>query len=65
MLISVVTLVDQFFDPLYRWAAIAVAVWYLIGLAYFGFYRRHRLVLSPEEEFAVSGGLRGHPERET
>lgn len=59
--ICVVTLAYQFFDPLYRWAAIAAAAWYLIGLAYFGFYRRHRLVLSPEEEFAVSGGRRGRP----
>lgn len=59
--ICLLTLGYQFFDPLYRWAAIAAAVWYLIGLAYFGFYRRHRLVLSPEEEFAVSGGTRGRP----
>ncbi|MFD9898500.1 amino acid permease [Mesorhizobium sp. NPDC059025] len=61
ILICLITLGYQFFDPLYRWAAIAAAVWYAIGLAYFGFYRRHRLVLSPEEEFAVSGGMRGHP----
>lgn len=64
ILICVVTLAYQFFDPLYRWAAIAAALWYLIGLAYFAFYRRHRLVLSPEEEFAVSGGALGHPERQ-
>lgn len=54
--ICIVTLAYQFFDPLYRWAAIAAAAWYLIGLGYFAFYRRHRLVLSPEEEFAVTGG---------
>lgn len=59
--ICVLTLAYQFFDPLYRWAAVAAAAWYLIGLSYFAFYRRHRLVLSPEEEFAVSGGLHGHP----
>jgi ethanolamine permease len=59
--ICVLTLAYQFFDPLYRWAAIAAAVWYLLGLAYFGLHRRHRLVLSPEEEFAVSGGMRGRP----
>ncbi|MBK1868913.1 amino acid permease [Aestuariivirga sp. YIM B02566] len=53
ILICIVTLAYQFFDPLYRWAAIAAAAWYLIGLAYFAFYRRHRLVLSPEEQFAV------------
>jgi len=64
ILICIVTLAYQFFDPLYRWAAIAAAVWYAVGLAYFAFYRRHRLVLSPEEEFAVSGGSLGHPGRE-
>lgn len=61
ILICAVTLAYQFLDPLYRWAAVAAAVWYLIGLAYFALYRRHRLVLSPEEEFAVSGGTRGRP----
>ncbi len=61
ILICAVTLAYQFLDPLYRWAAVAAAAWYLIGLAYFAFYRRHRLVLSPEEEFAVSGGTRSRP----
>lgn len=61
IVICVLTLAYQFLDPLYRWAAIAAATWYLIGLAYFAFYRRHRLVLSPEEEFAISGGHRGRP----
>jgi ethanolamine permease len=62
--VAVLTLTYQFLDPLYRSAAIATAIWYVAGLAYFAFYRRHRLVLSPEEEFAVSGGLRGHPAAE-
>lgn len=55
------TLVYQFLDPLYRWAAVAALVWYLVGMAYFAFYRRFRLVLSPEEEFAVTGGRQGAP----
>lgn len=59
--ICIATLAYQFFDPIYRWAAIAAAAWYLIGLGYFAFYRRHRLVLSPEEEFAVTGGRHGNP----
>lgn len=62
--ISIATLLYQFLDPLYRFAAIATGVWYACGLAYFAFYRRHRLILSPEEEFAVSGGKRGHPAAE-
>lgn len=59
--VCLLTLAYQFFDPLYRWAAIAAAAWYLTGIAYFALFRRHRLVLSPEEEFAVSGGTRGRP----
>lgn len=60
--IAAITLIYQFFDPLYRWAALGAATWYLLGMAYFAFYRRHRLVLSPEEAFAVSGGRDGHPQ---
>jgi ethanolamine permease len=59
--ISVVTLVFQFMDPAYRLGVVGVAIWYAVGLSYFAFYRRHRLVLSPEEEFAVTGGRRGQP----
>jgi hypothetical protein len=28
-------------------------VWFIFGLLYFGLYSRKRLLLSPEEEFAV------------
>jgi ethanolamine permease len=59
--ISLLTLAYQFADPVYRYGVIGAAIWYAIGLAFFGVYRRHRLVLSPEEEFAVSGGERGVP----
>lgn len=61
IVVCVLTLAYQFFDPIYRWAAVAAGCWYLLGIAYFAFYRRHRLVLSPEEEFAVSGGKVGVP----
>lgn len=59
--VSAITLIYQFLDPLYKWAALGAAAWYLVGMAYFAFYRRHRLVLSPEEAFAVSSGRDGHP----
>lgn len=59
IVVCLVTLGYLFVNPLYQWAAITVMVWYLVGLAYFAFYRRHRLVLSPEEEFAVTGGAHG------
>ncbi len=29
------------------------AIWYALGLLYFGLYARKRLVFSPEEEFAI------------
>jgi ethanolamine permease len=62
--ICIVTLVFQFYDPLYQKAAIAALVWYLVGLAWFALFRREKLVLSPEEAFAVSGGTSGNPDGE-
>ena len=62
IIIAGATLLFQFVDPVYKWAALGAAVWYLLGLSYFGLYRRHHLVLSPEEAFAVSGGRRGMPD---
>ncbi|HEY5646370.1 MAG TPA: amino acid permease, partial [Pseudomonadales bacterium] len=51
--IAVVTLGYQLSDATYRAGVLGVAVWFLLGAGYFHFFRRHRLVLSPEEEFAV------------
>jgi hypothetical protein len=34
----------------------AALAWYVAGLAYFGLVGRHRLVLSPEEQFAINKG---------
>jgi ethanolamine permease len=34
----------------------AALAWYVAGLLYFAFVGRHRLVLSPEEEFAMAKG---------
>ena len=47
-----------------RPAIVAIAVVYLVMLLIFAFYGRKRLVLSPEEEYAVSGGLHGDPQKE-
>lgn len=60
IVIALLTLLYQFLDPLYKWAALGAAAWYLVGMAYFAFYRRHHLVLSPEEAFAVNGGQDTH-----
>jgi len=52
--ISAATFVGLFVsDPIYRRVAIGAAVWYALGLAWFALVGRHRLVLSPEERFAV------------
>ncbi|MGI9325208.1 MAG: amino acid permease [Pseudomonadales bacterium] len=51
--IAVVTLGFQLSDETYRAGVIGVAVWFLLGAGYFHFFRRHRLVLSPEEKFAI------------
>jgi ethanolamine permease len=42
----------------------AIAVVYIVMLVIFAFYGRKRLVLSPEEEYAISGGLHGDPQKE-
>ena len=34
-------------------------IYFLIGIAYFAIAGRHKLVLSPEEEFALSQGQHG------
>jgi ethanolamine permease len=48
----------------YRPAIIAIAIVFVVGLAAFATFGRHRLVLSPEEEYAMSGGLHGDPQEE-
>ena len=63
--IAAVTFIGVLVNPTYRPAIIAIAIFYVIGLLAFGLYTRHRLVLSPEEEYAVTGGLHGYdPESE-
>jgi len=64
IVIAILTIWYQLKDPVYRAGVIGVAIWYVLGLLYFAFVGRHRLVLSPEEEFALTGGEHGHPETE-
>lgn len=56
IVIALVTIYFQLSDPIYRAGVIGVAIWFAIGMAYFAVYGRHKLVLSPEEEFALSKG---------
>jgi ethanolamine permease len=51
-------------NPTFQPAIIAIFIVYAIILVGFAVYARHRLVLSPEEEYALSGGLHGDPQAE-
>ena len=62
--IALATLYVQLKDPVYQQGVFGVAVWYVIGILYFALIGRHRLVLSPEEAFALTRGQHGHPETE-
>ena len=52
LVIASITLVCLFVNPDYRPGIYGVALWYALSVAYFAFYARHRMILSPEEEFA-------------
>ena len=60
IVVAVVTLWYQLQDPLYRGAVYYVAGFYVLGILYFAIYGRNQLILSPEEEFALSKGEKGH-----
>jgi ethanolamine permease len=53
IVIAAVTIGFQLADPVYRAGVIGVAVWFAVAIAYFALVSRHRLILSPEEEFAL------------
>ena len=54
LVIALIVLVMLFTNPDFRAGVIGVALWFLAGTAYFGFYARKNLVLSPEEAFAAN-----------
>jgi ethanolamine permease len=51
--IAVVTLLYQIQDPNFFKGVVWVVVWFAVAIAYFAVIGRHRLILSPEEEFAM------------
>jgi ethanolamine permease len=63
-LIALVSLGAILENPDYRPGVYGTAIFYLIAVAYFAVAGRHRLVLSPGEEFAMTRGEHGHPETE-
>lgn len=54
IVIAVVTLYYQVQDPNFSKGVLWVAVWFAVAIAYFGIIGRHKLILSPEEEFAIA-----------
>ena len=49
------------FDEDYRPAVYGTLIYFVLGILYFAIAGRHRLVLSPEEEFALTQGKAGVP----
>jgi ethanolamine permease len=60
--IAFVSFVSLFGNADYRPGVIGTVLWFAAGLVYFAVRGRRQLVFSPEEEFAVTMGERGHPE---
>jgi ethanolamine permease len=56
-LIAAITLVFLFINADYRPGVYGAAVWFAGGIVYFQVYARHRIILSPEEEFASEHGV--------
>lgn len=56
VIIALVTIFMQLQDPAYVAGVLCVAAWFAIGIIYFALIGRHKLILSPEEEFAMSHG---------
>ena len=53
IIIGLVTLLYQVQDPNFFKGVFWVLVWFAVGILYFALVGRHKLILSPEEEFAL------------
>ena len=60
VIIALVTIYMQLQDPVYRVGVYWVAAWFAIGIVYFALIGRHKLILSPEEEFALTKGEKAY-----
>lgn len=56
IIIAAVTLWYQLGDSTYQQGIYGVIAWFAVGILYFAVIGRHKLILSPEEEFALSKG---------
>lgn len=64
LVVSIAIFFGFFINEPARPAIVAIAAVYVVILVGFAVWGRHRLVLSPEEEYALSGGLHGDPQKE-
>jgi ethanolamine permease len=62
--IAFVSLISLYSNPDYRPGVYGTLIYFVLGIVYFAVAGRHKLVLSPEEEFALTRGEHGHPETE-
>ncbi len=60
--LAAISLVAIFLNEAYRPGVYGVAIYYVLGILYFAIAGRNRLVLSPEEEFALTQGEHGIPQ---
>jgi ethanolamine permease len=60
--LAATSLVAIFLNSGYRPGVYGVAIYYVLGVLYFAIAGRNRLVLSPEEEFALTLGEKGVPQ---
>jgi ethanolamine permease len=62
--IAVISLISLYANETYRPGVVGTLIYFLVGILYFAVIGRHRLVLSPEEEFALTQGQHGDPAKE-
>src|SRR5437870_7412592 len=62
--LAAISLIAIFLNSAYRPGVYGVAIYYVLGVIYFAVAGRNRLVLSPEEEFALTQGEKGVPAAE-
>jgi ethanolamine permease len=60
-ILAATSLIAIFLNSAYRPGVYGVAIYYILGVIYFAVAGRNRLVLSPEEEFALTQGDKGVP----
>ncbi len=62
-IIAVISLISLYSNEDYRPGVYGTLIYFVLGILYFAIAGRHRLVLSPEEEFALTQGEKGDPRR--